>query len=249
MPTSLAGGGAVALEDPRQLGRVLRPASTQQVADTLREDVEGPLADVLSHRWRVRWERAPGRPHTARVLSDPVVHLTAEAATDETGAAAPLHGHPTPTVLLHGLVPEVFEVELPVAGVVHGLAFHPGGLSVLTGTAARAWAGRVLPAGDVLEVATTDPDADDPWQPLVEAVARRHDPAAVAADAGYRLVRRAFALVEDPGVRTVEALATRLHVSARTLQRVFLHHVGAGPLWVLRRRRLQQAAAALDLGR
>ncbi len=47
---------------------------------------------------------------------------------------------------------------------------------------------------------------------------------------------------------TLAPVAERLHVSPRTLQRMFARYVGASPLWVLRRYRLQDAAAAIDVG-
>nr|WP_305783702.1 helix-turn-helix domain-containing protein [Actinoplanes lichenis] len=49
----------------------------------------------------------------------------------------------------------------------------------------------------------------------------------------------------DPGIRTVEDAATRLAMSPRTLQRLAARYVGLPPLAMIRRRRLQEAAARL----
>jgi transcriptional regulator GlxA family with amidase domain len=70
----------------------------------------------------------------------------------------------------------------------------------------------------------------------------------VEADSGYRTVRAAAELMRAREHLTLAPVAERLAVSPRTLQRLFARYVGASPLWVLRRYRLQDAAAAIDAG-
>lgn len=55
-------------------------------------------------------------------------------------------------------------------------------------------------------------------------------------------------LVADPALYRVDQAAEALHVSVRTLQRLFAEYVGASPKWVLRRARLHEAAARADRG-
>ena len=51
----------------------------------------------------------------------------------------------------------------------------------------------------------------------------------------------------DPSVLRVEDVATRLHVSTRTVQRLARRYVGLPPLTMIRRRRLQEAAQQLRI--
>src|SRR5690606_39332251 len=68
----------------------------------------------------------------------------------------------------------------------------------------------------------------------------------VAGDTSYRVVREAVELMRAREHLTLAPVAERVHVSVRTLQRLFARYVGASPLWVLRRYRLQDAATAID---
>jgi AraC-like DNA-binding protein len=65
------------------------------------------------------------------------------------------------------------------------------------------------------------------------------DPQALLANALADLVDT------DPEVQHVADVATRLHVSPRTVQRLAHHYVGLTPLAMIRRRRLQEAAQRL----
>lgn len=49
-------------------------------------------------------------------------------------------------------------------------------------------------------------------------------------------------LDEDPEVRSVADLGSRLHLSQRSVQRLAARYVGMSPVLLLRRRRLQDAA-------
>ncbi|PYG01734.1 transcriptional regulator, AraC family [Georgenia satyanarayanai] len=233
---------------------MLWPAAGTDVFDSGRLPVPGPLGEVAAHYWWVTWRRAERVPFRQQVLSHPVTHLTVEAA--EGGV---LHGLPVPAALVHGLVTRVFTVDLPVAGRVAGLAFHPGGLAALLGRGVADLTGTVVPArevlGDVVGPLTRDVLAEDDDAArrdvlaghLSEVLAPRLD--AVRADEGYRTVRDAVALMRRREHVTLATVAEQVHVSVRTLQRLFARYVGASPLWVLRRHRLQDAVAALDAGR
>jgi AraC-like DNA-binding protein len=232
---------------------VLWPDVGEDVFDTGHLPVRAPANLVVSHYWWVRWRREAAAPFRPQVLGHPVCHLTVEDA--EGGR---LHDLPTPACLVHGLVRRVFAVELPVAGRVAGLAFHPGGLAALLDTDVSELAGRIVPAQDLLgasvrALARTVLAEDDEsarreaFACFVEALLEPRLEA-VEADSGYRLVRAAAELMRAREHLTLAPVAERLGVSGRTLQRLFRRYVGASPLWVLRRYRLQDAAAAIDAG-
>jgi AraC-like DNA-binding protein len=232
---------------------VLWPDVGDDVFETGHLPVAQPASLVLSHYWWVTWRRSAAVPFRSQVLGHPVCHLTIEDAD-----ATELHGLPTPGCLVHGVVRQVFELELPVAGRVAGVAFHPGGLAALLDRDVADLTGRVVTAdevlgGDVLSVARevlAEPDEQLRCQALVGYVEQRLSPVLdrVAADQGYATVRRAADLMRSRECVTLGPVAERLDVSGRTLQRHFRRYVGASPLWVLRRYRLQDAAAAIDVG-
>jgi AraC-like DNA-binding protein len=77
---------------------------------------------------------------------------------------------------------------------------------------------------------------------IVPLLPREPDPQAELADRAVRL------LEADRDVARVGQLAQRLHLSARSLQRLFADYVGLAPSWVIRRFRLHEAAAHATAG-
>lgn len=76
---------------------------------------------------------------------------------------------------------------------------------------------------------------------LAAALVRGFRPAPdPAIDKAARLVE---AISTDPSVLRVSQLAAIADMSARQLQRMFAEYVGIGPKWVIRRARIQGAAA------
>ncbi|WP_331250604.1 AraC family transcriptional regulator [Kytococcus sedentarius] len=224
-----------------------------------REAVSSPLGRVVAHRWWVQWAHDGSTPQSPQVLGHPVVHLTVEWGRSLAGDPAPMHGHLSPCILLHGPMRATFSVDLPPEGWVAGIAFHPGAFAAATGIEADRYAAQVVPAADLLGPAAST------WLDRVVPHAHREGPAEASAtllDAaasrlrlpgpgeapGYELVRAACDRMQNQGHRAVADVALDLHVSVRTLQREFRRLVGLSPLVVLRRYRLQEAAARLEEG-
>lgn len=232
---------------------VLWPAAGRDVFDTGQLPLPEPLSLVASHYWWVTWRRDPAVPFRQQVLSHPVVHLTVEDAAD-----GRIHGFTTPVCLLHGVVTDVFTVDLPVAGRVAGVAFQPGGLAALLDIDVRGLTDTVVHAEEVLgpevralsELVLAESEEGKRRDHVAAYLSGLLEPRleAVRADGAYRLVREAVRLMRTHEHTTVASVADRLHVSPRHLQRVFARYVGLSPLRVLRRYRLREAAATLDAG-
>ncbi|MGC0272654.1 AraC family transcriptional regulator [Pseudactinotalea sp. Z1739] len=249
------------LEDPRQppaahagrQGAVLWPKAGARVFDTGRLSVPAPLDQVVAYYWWVTWRHEEPAPFRQQVLSHPVTHLTVEAA--EGGI---LHHRTVPAALVHGLVTKVFTVDLPVAGRVAGIAFHPGGLAALLDRDVRDLTDAVVGAEEVFGPAVAgftaqvlEADDDEARRDIAGTFLSTywaHRAEQVRADSGYPVVRAAVELMREREHVTLAPIAEHVHVSVRTLQRLFTRYVGASPLWVLRRHRLQDAVAALDAG-
>lgn len=222
---------------------ILRPEDGSGRPRSARYEPDRAVADYIEHHWTVHWSQ--GGSARRAVLGHPAIHLTVEDAD------GPLHGHPVPAALLHGVVRKTFEVDLPASGWVFGARFRPGGFTALTGIPARDLTDLVAPAVDLL------PEADE----LRGAVLNAPDDGARSAvfdrwieaqipdliDPDYELILEVVArIIGDRSIQRAETLATDLGCSLRTLQRRFEHYVGVGPKWLISRYRLHDALAAID---
>ena len=225
---------------------LLHPAETRRVADLRREAPVSPeLAPFVERYWSVRWDRTGQPPFRSEVLSHPSVNLAVETGT------APRFGHALPAVLVHGVTTRRFVVDLTGQGRVTAAKFRPGGWVAFGGRPPGR--GAVEPLGDRpgpdaarLLAAVLAEDDDDARAAVLDAalapLAPEPTPAYVELQA---LLRR---MLEDRSLVRVEHLAELAGTSTRSLQRLFAGSVGVSPKAVLRRYRLQDAAAAIDAG-
>jgi AraC-like DNA-binding protein len=160
-------------------------------------------------------------------------------------------GFAMPAALLHGLVTRRFTIDLTGTGRVLGVRFRPGGFAALTGCSASALRDQVRPLrqvfgppADALAGQVLAEDDDERRVALTEAFLSRRLPRRTP---GYELVLAVVTtMLEDSSLFRVWQVTRRHGVSARTLQRLFRHYVGAPPKWVLARYRLHDAAARLE---
>ena len=228
---------------------MLRPDELARHVDLLREPA-GPVADRwVENRWSLRWRLPDGRWFDSEVLPHPTCSLTVELGSH------PRAGVPAgEIVIVTGVCTRRFDVDVRGWGRVVGLRFRPGGLSALTGLPASAWTDRSVTAGEVLPAAlvTTlaDPELAASGTPWAEAA--EDGLAALAGDRPdprYDLLLEVVAdMLADRTLLTVAQVADRHGVTVRTLQRLFTHHVGVGPKWVLARYRLHDAVSELHDG-
>ena len=214
---------------------MLYPREQAAVVDIDRRPPRASLEPFVEFYWHVRWRA--DEPYETKVLSHPNVHFVFEE----------------PRPLVYGVNRKLFVRRLEGRGQVLGVKFRPGAFRPFTSGPVIDLADRSFPAADffgpqVDEVnravlGTTDTDA------MVDAAERflaRHlsDPDPVA----LRVAEMVDVLTANPSLYRVDQAAEALHVSVRTLQRLFAEYVGASPKWVLRRARLHEAAARADQG-
>jgi AraC-like DNA-binding protein len=190
------------------------------------------LSGVVQGYWIVRWDRRGLAPFTQRVLPSPSVNLTLKRGRSRVAG------------LTLGMFTEVLEDR----HVVFGVRFRPGGFRPFLGAPVSSISGRFVPIGEifgpagtalerpVVDAATTAEMVDvveifllerlPPSDPTVDLVA------AMVAD-----------VAENPALTRVADLASRWKLRVRNLQRLFAEYVGASPKWVIRRYRMQDAAA------
>ncbi|MBF6162780.1 helix-turn-helix domain-containing protein [Nocardia cyriacigeorgica] len=209
---------------------------------TLRRLPVGPeLAEVIDWYWSVRWDLRGRPPYIAEVLPFPCVNVTFERSETKTGG------------FVNGVCTTRFVRELTGAGETFGIRFRAGGFGAFTGLDVGEFRDRtvglaeVLPDADRLAGAVLAESSDEGRRDVVETFFAR---GLSAPDPNYDLVLRIVeAMATDRDLTRVDQVTERYAVSIRTLQRLFRRYVGAGPKWVLRRYRLQDAADLLARGR
>lgn len=239
---------------------ILRPEELAKHVQVRRWPASPRVQRWVENHWSLRWDLPEGASFSSEVLPHPTCSLTVERGD-----------HPRPElqgqeVVITGVVTRRFDVEIRGSGRVAGLRFRPGGLAALTGESARTWTDRtlaaagVVPGGIVEALAGLDLGVDvglgsdldlglgarvEGQMLTVEAAFPEPD----VPDARYERVLRIVAdMLEDRSIVAVGELERRHSVSARTLQRDFLHYVGVGPKWVLARYRMHDVVAELDGG-
>ncbi|MEV0094331.1 helix-turn-helix transcriptional regulator [Streptomyces sp. NPDC050738] len=217
-------------EEARQRA-ILHPRTAAERFRLEYAPVPPDLAPFLAGYWILHWDL--DAPHRQRVLTYPVVHLTFA-----TGGEAQVTG----------VVTDTFVREISGAGRVLGLRFRPGGIRPFLDGPVSALTDRVLDIEDVFGpgartvadavVGESDvPAALERAAALLRAVGPAPDP---AVDTVAGLVE---AVDGDPELLRTSQLAALAGMSTRQLQRLFAEYVGIGPKRVIRRARMQEAAA------
>lgn len=228
---------------------LLRPDEFARHVDLTREPAGEQASPWVENRWSLHWRLPDGRWYDSEVLPHPTCSLTVELGSH------PRSGMPTgETVVVTGVCTRRFDVEVRGWGRVVGLRLRPGGLAALTGLPASAWTDRSVPAREVLPPRLAATLADPALAASGTTWAETAEAGLVALadgrpDPRYDLLLDVVAdMLADPTLLTVAAVADRHGVTVRTLQRLFTHHVGVGPKWVLARYRMHDAVAQLHDG-
>ncbi|MBE1530773.1 AraC family transcriptional regulator [Actinomadura algeriensis] len=219
-----------------EFGRgVLYPHEQALRVDLRRCPPGAALRPFVEHYWHVRWRVR--EPYDTKVLSHPSVHLVFEE----------------PEPLVYGVDRDLFVRRLEGEGQVLGVKFRPGCFRPLAGRPVIELADGRFPAAEffgpetaaanreVLGTSDTDLMAKTAEEFLLP---RLPVPDPAAGEVAVMVER----LTAAPAVFRVAQAAELLHVSSRTLQRLFAEYVGASPKWVLRRARLHEAATRADRG-
>lgn len=218
-------------------GSVLDPSAAAVAFSITRHAPSPALVPFVRHFWFIRWDRRGQAPHSQSTLTVPAVNAVVEIDQDS----------------VSGAWTRRFDRTLEGAGAVFGCLFRPAGFRPFWGRSMHLLTDRSLP---FIEVFGAPADAIREL-----AFARAPDEAIVAAYERFLLdraprmspdlaeVNRWVELVEnEPEIARAEALAARLGLGLRTLQRGMRDGVGLGPKQVIRRYRLLEAAGRLGRG-
>lgn len=194
------------------------------------------LAPFISVAWTLRWDLGDAT-YLQRVLPDPCVQIVVEKDG----------------VHVVGIATGPFSVTLTGSRFVLGLKFRPGGFYPFIRQPVSRLTNRTVRLAEVF------PDVDErPLQDLaaaangeavmrlLESILRKAAPELDAHVQDVYLISDRIAA--DATMLTVERAARAFGVSRRSFQRLFRRYVGIGPKWIIRRCRLQEAAARLEDG-
>ncbi|MFJ3586186.1 DUF6597 domain-containing transcriptional factor [Streptomyces sp. NPDC090127] len=148
---------------------------------------------------------------------------------------------------LSGIGLDLFTKKLTGVGRVCGIQFRPGGFRPFAPAwPVSEWTGRRVPLDEVFTdagaaslEAVLGPESDHARVAALDAFLLAHGPAPdPQATQAMELVQLART---DRSIRRVSELARAAGLSSRSLQRLFAHHVGVGPKWVILRYRIHEA--------
>ena len=207
------------------------------------------LAPWVQHFWMVEWDLGEAAPHLQETLPHPNVYLVSEQKLEQP-FPLPL---PQMAAEISGVSTGRFSRHLEGRSRVFGVKFKPGAFRTFLGEAVSTITDRVLPAQQVfgpsvLELAAhiyRCPDAEsitDAAGKFLSSLQPSPDP---SADLSAQLVELIF---DDPTILTVDQLAAKAGMGARSLQRLFKEYVGVPPKWVIRRYRLHELVERLHSG-
>lgn len=200
------------------------------------------LAALVERYWSLRWTSPPSGPGS--LVPQFCVNISWELGSGRPGTEGRL--------VVTGVSSGRFDAPLTLRGTVVGIKLLPGAFTAITGIPASALLDRTVPASEVLDpelvTALTAAATAEPEHQVAALDAALAPLAALPLPAGCLLVRRALEVAGAEGIGQVEALAARLGVGARALQRAFGTSIGLSPKQVLVRQRLQGAIAALEAG-
>jgi AraC-like DNA-binding protein len=216
---------------------MIDPAGTARRIRVERYKPSAHLAPFVDNVWVIEWNLTGRPPEVQKVLPAPNVNLV--IGTGQTK--------------LFGMIRGIYGRSLEGVGRVVGLRFRPGGVRPFLAEPVASLTDRTAPAQTVTgiddEVAEAKVLGAGDHQAMIRALEEilhyrlpRPDPTIDLVDTIVAQARR------ENGPQQAETLAREAGLSLRTLQRLFQEYVGVSPKWVIRRYRLQEAAARLAQG-
>lgn len=203
--------------------------------DVSRFESDAALVPWVDTYWGTRWDLRGQAPHDTGVLSDPTVHLVIERGASRLVGAHRLR----------------FSRRLEGRGRVLGTKLWPAAIRGFVDVPVSRWTDRIVPLREVIDVDVAKLERDvlavDDDGGAFELLADTWGRFAKPLDEAAVLTRAIVEHVADTeGLVRVEQLVEHFAIDERALQRLFARNVGVTPKWVIRRVRLQEAAAWLE---
>lgn len=220
-----------AMTDPHDPRGVLYPA---KLPTFHRELAPSHLSDRVRWLWLPRWDLAPGRTSRQEILPFPASNLVVMPEG----------------VFLSGPATGVSHRDLQGSGWAVGVLLRPGGLASLHHDPRELRDREIQIYAPTLHAtvnsAMRHPDHERGRTQAILACLEWLEAHLEPPDADAQLANDMEDLIStDPEITRVDELATRMHRSSRTIQRIAERYIGLSPLTMIRRYRLQEAAGRL----
>ncbi|WP_343730355.1 helix-turn-helix domain-containing protein [Duganella sp.] len=222
---------------PRPTRGVVNPAAGERMFRLERYLPEADLAPFVDFFWLVGWSLPDGVTHVQRTLPRHAIHMVFDA-----GRTA-----------VFGVMTGSFEYTLRGSGRVLGVSFRPGAFRSFLRQPVQAITDRKLPLSAVFacddaaaERSVLDAADDAGMVAAASALLRASLPA--PDPLVERIAGMLAALEDNAGITQVQQLADHVGISVRKLQMLFKDYIGASPKWIIRRKRLLDAADLLAKG-
>lgn len=214
---------------------ILNPRAARHKFELARYAPSADIGFFVERYWIIRWDLRGQPPYTQETLPYPCVNLVFEA--DNT--------------YIWGVDTGKFARVLEGRGRVFGIKFRPGGFYPFLNAPVSSFSDSTLEFADVfgmdcqsLEQAILPLDDDSAAVAIAEQFLRQHLP---APDDTITLVNDIIdCIIADRTITRVDDIVRQMHITKRTLQRLFNHYVGVSPKWVIQRYRLHEAAEQLE---
>ncbi len=204
-----------------------------------RAGVAADLGDLARRFWMPVWDVPAGAEAPQAVLQFPVcLIVVADSYARFYGVVSGLS-----TTTLRGRGWAVGVMLAPAAGRLltgHDVSRYTDRHVPLTQLASLA--GLTVPIRSLMAPAPRDPAAQAAARALIEAALRGHLP---VDDEGLLINAIVEAVEDDPALLRVGQLCERFDLPERALQRLTRRRLGLTPKWLIRRRRLHEAAGRL----
>ncbi|MCA0452396.1 MAG: helix-turn-helix domain-containing protein [Chloroflexi bacterium] len=217
-----------------QVKAILNPHTAVEKFQFTRYLPSPELAYFVDWYWLIHWDLRGQEPYTQDVLTYPCVQFVVEA-----GASG-----------VFGLTSGKFSRTLVGKGRVVAAKFHAGGFYPYLRSSISALTDHQVPissifgeAGAALERAILATEDDQQALHTMDSFLCERLP---ERDPNVALVNSIIDCISsDRTITRVDELVSRIHMSKRSLQRLFSEYVGISPKWVIQRYRLQEAVDQL----
>ncbi|HEX2911692.1 MAG TPA: helix-turn-helix domain-containing protein [Chloroflexia bacterium] len=210
---------------------ILNPRTGEKMFRLTRHLPSEDLSFFIEHYWNVKWDLTGQPPYLQENLPDPSVHLV-------------FNRHQT---AIFGVVTKKFGYRLEGRGQVLGIKFKPGAFYPFIKRPVSAYTDKIISLQEVFGADYTDLEEQilalenlEKMVELAEFFLRSHLP---EKDETVELVNQIVECISaNREITMVSDLLSRVNISERTLQRIFNQYVGVSPKWVIKRKRLMEAA-------
>lgn len=216
---------------PRPKQSLLNPATLSARCKRSHFAPSPELAQFITVAWVLDWNLEEHEAFVQRVLPDPSVQII----VDPTGAQ------------VFGVVTGAYEATITGKALVLGMKFRPAGFYPFIRQPLAQLTNKKVPIQELFPETRIDliKDARCTMDSLEDLLRKTQPEVSPLLNTVFAITDR---IASDSDVNTVEQLAAAFELSPRTLQRLFQKYVGVSPKWMIRRYRIQEAAALVEAG-